>query len=168
LVALLLLWRDGVRASFASTARRSLSPSLAIAGYANVAQLMVASGMVRALIDVASQKLSHAQGFALAPAIGILSGLLTGSNTAANALMVGTQAELGAHWGQAGLFAAMHSSGAGHAVFASIPMLVLVMAIASENGHDLSREESSSLLRFALRLLPGIYVCVLLAALVAT
>lgn len=85
----------------------------------------------------------------LSPLLGALSGYLTGSNVGGNALMMTLQASLTDDKALRLAFSAIQNSAAGHAAFASMPIILLVLAIA---GHG-QRAEESDLVRFGLKIL---------------
>jgi lactate permease len=136
----------------AKTARNALlrlyKPVLALGGFTLMAQLMVASGMIfevgNALPTSNVYELT-----ALSPLLGIVSGYLTGSNVGGNALMMTMQSTVGRGVGMPLLFAAIQNSSAGHAVFASMPIILLVLAIAGGPR----KGEESDLVRFGLLML---------------
>jgi lactate permease len=66
----------------------------------------------------------------VAPALGMLSGNITGSNVGGNALMMTLQQSIGASLDKGLLFAAVQNSSAGFAVFTSSAIVVLTMTIA--------------------------------------
>lgn len=120
-------------------------PVLALACFIAMAQLMSASGMIAAIgASVASMGAFGVQ--LMSPVLGMLSGFITGSNMGANALMMPLQAGLGEPLGMPVLlFSAIQNSAAGHAVFTSLPNILLILTIAAGLGH---REQEASLLRF--------------------
>ncbi|MGG7569491.1 hypothetical protein [Streptomyces sirii] len=93
----------------------------------------------------------------------MLSGFITGSNVGGNALMMPLQERLAPHG--AGLdvwFAALQNSAAGHAVFTSLPMIMLILVVAGDSAKGAGVVEYG-LLRFGLRVTAALY-----AALAAT
>lgn len=131
---------------------RSRKMVLALLGFTVTAQLMTASGMVAVIGGLlATQGIIGA--VFLSPLLGLLSGFLTGSNTGGNALMIQVQTMLGTVIGHPLALAAVQNSAAGHAVFASLPEILLVLAVAG-NVRD---EEEAGLVRFGLRMLSIVY-----------
>ena len=134
--------------------QRGSRPLLALAGFTVMAQLMVASGMVRAV----GSALPASGSAALAPmsaVLGVASGYLTGSNVGGNALMMTLQANLVPDHSL--IFAALQNSAAGHAVFASMPIVLLVLAISGGARPG----EEAGMIRF------GLSMAALIAAIVA-
>ena len=128
------------------TLSRARKPVFALGGFTLMAQLMVASGMVRIIGEALPASRPEGLGV-LSPLLGMLSGYLTGSNVGANALMMTMQAAL-AHEGKLTLLlSAAQNSAAGHAVFASLPIVLLVLAIAGPGD----AQEESDLVRFGLK-----------------
>lgn len=141
---------------------RAGRPLLALTGFVALGRLMADSGMigeVGAAVAAAPPLVT-----ALAsPALGMLSGFITGSNVGGNALMMPLQERLAPHG--AGLdvwFAALQNSAAGHAVFTSLPMIMLILAVAGNSAKSAGVVEHG-LLRFGLRVAAAVY-----AALAAT
>ncbi|QNT78646.1 L-lactate permease [Entomobacter blattae] len=106
------------------------------------------------MISVFAQILNHWGNtilLTLSPLIGMSSGFITGSNLGGNALMMNMQANIGHHTGLLNSLTGAQNSGAGQAVFTSIPIIVLIMTIAK----DIPQEQESvikeyQLLRFGL------------------
>jgi lactate permease len=156
----LILARGRVAGSeWRTTAARAWKPVLALGGFTVMAQLMVAGDMV-GTIGVTLSSIGLIPASAFAPFVGMLSGYLTGSNVGGNALMMSVQSTVGAKFGQALTFAAIQNSSAGHAVFASMPIVLLVLAIAggAQNG------EESDLVRYGLWMADVVYVVTVIAS----
>ncbi|MFH8407921.1 L-lactate permease [Streptomyces sp. NPDC018019] len=148
---------------------RAGRPLLALAGFVVLGRLMVDSGMIGALGAAVAAAPPLVTALA-APALGMLSGFITGSNVGGNALMMPLQERL-APVG-AGLdtwFAALQNSAAGHAVFTSLPMIMLILAVAGDRAKTAGLAEHV-LLRFGLRVAAGVYAALAVTAvtLVAT
>jgi lactate permease len=127
---------------------RAMKPILALGGFTLMAQMMVASGM----IGILGEALQSSNPLTLGPLsslLGALSGYLTGSNVGGNALMMTMQASLSAEKEMSLVFSAIQNSTAGHAVFASMPIILLVLAVA---GHG-EKTEESTMVRFGLKTL---------------
>lgn len=135
-------------------------PLLALTGFVVLGRVMADSGMIGQLgAAVAAAPLLAVA--LVAPALGMLSGFVTGSNVGGNVLMLPLQQQLA----PAGLdtwFAAVQNSGAGHTVFTSLPMIMLILAVAGDHAKNSDTSERT-LLRFGLRVAAAIY-----AALAAT
>ncbi len=155
--ALLLSRRRLTTQSLKAATARAYKPVLALGGFTTMAQLMICSGMIGALGH--SLPVTSVAGLsAVSPWLGLLSGYLTGSNVGGNAMMMSLQTTLGASVNVPLLFAAIQNSAAGHAVFASMPIVLLVLAISGGAKPD----EESGLVRFGL--LMGAAVAVVLTA----
>ncbi|GAA2063652.1 hypothetical protein GCM10009801_07680 [Streptomyces albiaxialis] len=148
-----------VRAAFGRVGR----PLLALTGFVVLGRLMADSGMIGELGAAVAGAPPLVTAVA-APALGMLSGFLTGSNVGGNALMMPLQQRLAPDG--AGLdtwFAALQNSASGHAVFTSLPMIMLILAVAGDSlpsrrsaGPDADVAEHT-LLRFGLGVAVGVY-----------
>lgn len=149
LATILILSRGQEAASLLrDTLNRAMKPILALGGFTLMAQMMVASGMIRIIGE--ALPVSHPMQLGgLSPMLGALSGYLTGSNVGGNALMMTMQASLTDDKALQLALAAIQNSAAGHAAFASMPIILLVLAIAGPGG----KEEESDLVRFGLKIL---------------
>lgn len=149
LATILILGRGQEAASLLrDTLNRATRPVLALGGFTLMAQMMVASGMIR-VIGEALPVSNPMQLGALSPLLGALSGYLTGSNVGGNALMMTLQASLTDERALQLALSAIQNSAAGHAVFASLPIILLVLAIAGPGD----KAEESDLVRFGLKIL---------------
>ncbi len=137
-------------------------PLLTLGGFTVMSQLMVAGGLIAALGGLVSS-VGRAAALPLSGLLGMISGYLTGSNVGGNALMMPLQATTGASLGHPLLYAALQDSAAGHAVFASLPIVVLTLAIAGGARQD----EEASLMRYGLKIAVLVYAVIMTAALVA-
>ncbi|WP_020500245.1 L-lactate permease [Sciscionella marina] len=133
--------------------KRSRTTLTALLGFAVLAQLMAVSGMVATIGHVLTSSGILGAIF-LSPALGIFSGFLTGSNTGANALMAPVQSTAATALGIPSLLPAVQNSAAGHAVFASLPETLLVLAVAG----DTDAKEERALINFNLRVLGSVYL----------
>lgn len=148
----------GARAVVSSAWR----PLVVLFAFATIAQIMNLSGAIAVIGAFVSH--SGRVGFiAFAPILAIASGYLTGSNTAANALMATTQAAIGSPWNTTAAVA-LQNCGAGHAVFASAPETTLVQSIAG----NASRQEETHLLRAGAAVLPLVWVIMTIGAAIIT
>ena len=135
-------------------AQRAYKPVLSLGGFTVMAQIMVAGGM----IDTVSQTLPTSNFYestSVVPLLGMVSGYLTGSNVGGNAFMMTMQSTVGTNVGMPLLFAAIQNSAAGHAVFSSMPVALLVLALSKG-----TREEESALVRY------GLLMAVMVAAMI--
>jgi lactate permease len=123
-----------------------------------MAQLMVVSGMIIAVGNILPTSNVY-ELTALAPLLGMISGYLTGSNVGGNALMMTMQSTVGSGVGKSLVFAAIQNSSAGHAVFASMPIILLVLAISG----GARQGEESDLIRYGL-LMTGLVAIMTIAA----
>jgi len=144
-----------------ATALRACKPVLALGGFTLMAQLMVVSGMVIAIGKALPASNVH-ELTAFAPLLGMVSGYLTGSNVGGNALMMTMQSTAGSGVGRSLVFAAVQNSAAGHAVFASMPIVLLVLAISG----GARQGEESELVRYGLLMAGIVAVMITMAAMV--
>jgi len=155
-VAALCAWSNAWRAPgvFATGVRRAAYPIAAIALFVVFAQLHRAAG----LFDAIAARLADftaAQTALVAPLLGMLSGYATGSNVGGNALFMALQSDAGRRLGEPLMLAAVQNSAAGHAVFMSLPIILLTLSIAAPAD---ARAAQSELIRRALMLAPLIYL----------
>jgi len=148
--------------------RRAVYPVAAIALFVVFAQLHRASGIFEALA-ARMVELSAAQTAFVAPLLGMLSGYATGSNVGGNALFMALQSDAGRHFEHALAFAAVQNSAAGHAVFMSLPIILLTLSIAAAAGgadDDAARARINAnqtyLIRRALLCAPLIYAALVI------
>ncbi|MBF6182347.1 L-lactate permease [Nocardia otitidiscaviarum] len=161
LVAALVLDRGRVRwAEVRAALVRVGRPLLALTGFVVLGRLMVDSGMIERVGGAVAAAPPLVIALA-APALGMLGGFVTGSNVGGNVLTMPLQQQL-APSGLDVWFAAVQNSGAGHAVFTSLPMIMLILAVAGDRASGAGVSENT-LLRFGLRVALAIY-----AALAAT
>lgn len=164
LVSLIMQAMKPVKVSIPTILSKSRNACLSITTFLLLSQVMLQSGMIKNLATSISQYAGTILFTVLSPLIGMMSGFVTGSNTGGNALLIAVQQKLGDEWGQGLLFSAAHNSGAGHAVFSSIPIIVLVLTIfKDETFSDHLPVEESSLLTFTLKASIGIYFSILLS-----
>jgi len=164
LVSLIMQAMKPVKVSIPAILFKSRNACLSITTFLLLSQVMLQSGMIKNLATSISQYAGVQLFTVLSPLIGMMSGFVTGSNTGGNALLIAVQQKLGDEWGQGLLFSAAHNSGAGHAVFSSIPIIVLVLTIFKDEAFsDHLAVEESSLLTFTLKASIGIYFSILLS-----
>ncbi|WP_306355759.1 MULTISPECIES: L-lactate permease [unclassified Nocardia] len=155
LVAALVLDRGRVRwAEVRAALVRVGRPLLALTGFVVLGRLMVDSGMIERVGGAVAAAPPLVIALA-APALGMLGGFVTGSNVGGNVLTMPLQQQL-APSGLDVWFAAVQNSGAGHAVFTSLPMIMLILAVAGDRASGAGVSENT-LLRFGLRVALAIY-----------
>jgi lactate permease len=133
----------------------SAKPVLTVFLLLGLAQLMQTNGMLEALADKLSV-VSKAGVCFLVPALGLMSGQATGSNVGGNALMMPLQSRVGREVGGGLILTAAQNSAAGHAVFASMPIILLISSIA-EQQPQIKTHSTRSMLRFGMKMLCVIY-----------
>ena len=128
-----------------------------------LSQVLVQTGMLDAFVTRMSRGITETGMIPVTVLLGAVSGFTTGSNLGGNALLIGAHSVDLASGDMAGLLlAALQNSSAGHAVFASVPMIVLLLGILrDESGGSAPAEHD--LLRFALQTVIGIVVVVTVA-----
>lgn len=144
---------------------RAGRPLLALAGFVALGRLMADSGMIGQLGSAVAGAPPLVTALA-APALGMFSGFVTGSNVGGNALMMPLQEGLAPDG--AGLdvwFAALQNSAAGHTVFTSLPMIMLILAVAGDRATAAGVTEHT-LLRFGLRVAAAVYAALAATAIV--
>ncbi|MDD9885204.1 MAG: L-lactate permease [Gammaproteobacteria bacterium] len=152
-------WRDGV---FARGLQRAGYPVAAIALFVVFAQLHRASGLFEALA-ARLVELELTQIALVAPLLGMLSGYATGSNVGGNALFMALQSDAGRHFEQQLAFAAAQNSAAGHAVFMSLPIILLALSIAAPAAAGAAAKDAQTwLIRRALLCAPLIYAALVI------
>jgi lactate permease len=127
-----------------------------------LAQIMRQSGMIMAF-GSALAKWNGDLLLLFSPLIGMTSGFITGSNLSGNALTMAVQSNIGAYQGTVLSFAAAQNSGAGHAVFTSLPIIVLILTLAKDVTPQLSSDafaQAHHLLKFGLRV--SIFILIVL------
>ncbi|PRC94210.1 hypothetical protein [Solimicrobium silvestre] len=93
---------------------------------------------------------------------GLISGYLTGSSVGGNAPMMTMQSTIGSGIGKPLFFAALQNSSAGHAVFASMPIILLILAISG----GARQGEESDLVRYGLLMVGLVAIVIVLTAMV--
>ncbi|UFS98710.1 L-lactate permease [Nocardia huaxiensis] len=143
---------------------RVARPLFALSGFVILGRLMADSGMI-ARVGAAVAEAPEVVVALATPALGMVSGFVTGSNVGGNVLMMPLQQQL-APEGLGVWFAALQNSGAGHAVFTSLPMIMLILAVSGERARAAGISEHT-LLRFGMRVAVAIYAVLASAALLA-
>ncbi|MDA8024169.1 MAG: L-lactate permease [Gammaproteobacteria bacterium] len=131
---------------------RSLRPVGGIFLFVLFAQLHRAGGLFAGIAERAAD-LQRAEIALAAPLLGMFGGFATGSNVGGNALFMPLQAEIGARFAQEPVFAALQNSASGHAVFLSLPIILLALSIAGDDA----RARQTWLARRALLCAPPVY-----------
>ncbi|MFD9903657.1 L-lactate permease [Streptomyces sp. NPDC059063] len=138
-------------------------PLLALTGFVALGRLMADSGMIGELGEAVAGAPPLVTALA-APALGMLSGFITGSNVGGNALMMPLQGRLAPSGeGLDTWFAALQNSAAGHTVFTSLPMIMLILAVAGDRAKSAGVSEHV-LLRFGLRVAAAVYAALAVTA----
>ena len=146
----------GSRAFLADGAGKAVYPVVGILMFVAFARLQQSGGLLQALA-VKGSELSLTENVFIAPAIGMISGYITGSNVGGNVLFMTLQTEVGTYFDRTLLFAAVQNSSAGHAVFMSVPIILLVMSIAQADDAR-SSSERDWLIRRVCLCAPFIYL----------
>lgn len=136
--------------------KRALYPVGGIMLFVVFAQLHRTSGIFQ---DIASRivALNLSEITFIAPLLGMLSGYTTGSNVGGNALFMSLQSETGNYFDAELVFAALQNSSSGHAVFMSLPIILLTLSIAAADKRDDVYSQQTWLIRRALLCAPLIY-----------
>lgn len=83
--------------------------------------------------------------------MGMVSGYCTGSNVGGNALLMNIQHQIGTMIEKPLLVSAIQNSAAGHAAFASIPMILLIVGISNDSkSSTLNSKQIQEMTRFGL------------------
>lgn len=123
-------------------------PLIGIFLFILVSQVLLTSGAIanlgKALAPIAGPYLA-----VVAPVLGALSGAITGSNLGGNVLMMPIQTALAAGTAYAPWVPAVQNAVSGHTLFASLPIIMLVLSVAGQSSAAQERE----LWRYSLRLM---------------
>ncbi|MET1078335.1 MAG: L-lactate permease [Pseudomonas sp.] len=166
LVCLFLQWLRPATIDHRALWSRVRIACLGLLCFILLAQVMNAAGMVAAISTALQQWTGDARMLLLlAPALGMFSGFITGSNLSGNALLINVQQQIGEQSGQGLLFAALQNSAAGHSVFTSLPIIVLIMTIArdADKHAQPSRSAEHDLLNFGLKTAVLVYLALVTA-----
>ena len=167
-VLLMRAWSAAYRGHpgvFLGGVKRAAYPVAGIMLFVVFAQLHRASGLFE---DLAARlvALSASEITFAAPLLGMLSGYATGSNVGGNALFMALQSDAGRHFEHALVFAALQNSASGHAVFLSLPIILLTLSIAAAGSGDADRSRVHAcqtwLIRRALLCAPLIYAALVI------
>ncbi|WGK68875.1 L-lactate permease [Candidatus Haliotispira prima] len=109
--------------------KKAFYPVTGILLFVIFARIQRSSGILKALASNGSD-LSLTENIFISPLIGMISGYTTGSNVGGNVLFMSLQSEMGTYFNEKLSFAAIQNSSAGHAVFMSIPIILLTFSIA--------------------------------------
>lgn len=141
--------------------KRSVYPVAGIMMFVVFAQLHRASGIFK---DIAARiiTLPLSEITFIAPLLGMVSGYTTASNVGGNALFMALQSETGGHFDRQLVFAALQNSSAGHAVFMSLPIILLTLSIAKTGDHDHVHAHQTWLIRRTLMYAPFIYAALVI------
>lgn len=123
---------------------KAVRPLLSVTLLLAMSQVMMLGGQMKTIAG-ALKSVSDMGGEALFAIFSALSGYVTGSNVGANALLMPTATLLDG--AESITYAAVQNSAAGHAVLASIPIVILLLSIA---GNQTKSEEAWLLRRGAL------------------
>lgn len=135
--------------SSAAVLAKVAKPLLGIAIFILLSQVLVTSGAI-ASISAAFSGLDEGYLIGLAPVLGTLSGYITGSNLGGNVLMMPIQLGIAEHTDLGPWIAAVQNATAGHTLLASLPMIMLVLAIADASSFE------QQLVRFSFKVLVAI------------
>lgn len=158
---MLLVHKPGHRINAKEVFRKSRKTLLGMWLFLVLSQILVQTGMLKVLATQTGKVLTVTQMVLASPSLGVLSGLITGSNVGGNALLIDLQHQLGRAIGAsenlAGLLAALQNSGAGHAVFSSVPMILLLLGILRDESGGRAPAEHD-VLRFTLQVIIGVVI----------
>ncbi|MGJ5673415.1 MAG: L-lactate permease [Nostochopsis sp.] len=162
IVAAVWYFLEKVKISHLTILKKSQTTCLSLFLFAFLAQLMQESGMLNAFSSfVSSISQGKAMYMFITPALGMLSGNITGSNVGGNALMMTLQQSIGASLDNGLLFAGVQNSAAGYAVFTSSAIIVLTMTIA-KNFERNSVVSEHQLVSFGLKSAFFVYLALVL------
>ncbi len=141
--------------------KRSVYPVAGIMMFVVFAQLHRASGIFK---DIASRiiNLQLSEITFISPLLGMLSGYTTGSNVGGNVLFMSLLSETGIYFDQQLVFAALQNSSAGHAVFMSLPIILLTLSIARSDDTAIDNTHQTWLIRRSLLYAPLIYAALVI------
>ena len=148
ITALVLQLKQTAPIDFPNLLKQTYKPIVVLSLFLLLSQTMLISGMISSITNSISS-LSKSTLYVITPLIGSMSGFATGSNTSGNALAIAMQYKTGVNFDLGLLFAGIQNSAAGYSVFASLPIIALVEAIAKTQTNK--TEKDHVLLRFALK-----------------
>lgn len=162
-----------VRLPIGLVLKKSLSVTLVLFGFVLLSQLLSFSGMIGVPVSFLRELVGDKfEVFVLvSPVLGMFSGFLAGSNLGGNALMMNVQCQMGGLFEREIMFAAIQNSSAGHAVYTSLAIIVLILAIMKEatSSFDGGVDDSAminNLMVFGFKVAIGVYLLIVLAVLV--
>ena len=91
----LFIYRPSCSINMKEVLNKSKKPLLGMGLFFVLSQILVQTGMLKALISQIGHVFSDIQIVLISPMLGILSGLATGSNVGGNALLIKAQYEIG-------------------------------------------------------------------------
>lgn len=153
LVSIYLYLKQPVSLPHSVLLSRILTSCLSLFAFIALAQIMQQGGMIKNFSDALSTWNSNLL-LLLSPIIGMVSGFITGSNLSGNAIAMTMQSSIGYTFDAATSFSAAQNSGAGHAVFTSIPIIVLILTLTKDLAPDTNSKslgQESHLLSFGLK-----------------
>ena len=157
----LFIYRPSCSINIKEVLNKSKNPLLGMGLFFVLSQVLVQTRMLKALISQVGLIFSDIQIVLISPMLGILSGLATGSNVGGNALLIKAQYDMGmesiGNENLAMLLTALQNSGAGHAVFSSVPMIILLLGILRDESGGKAPKENE-ILQFTLRTTFGILI----------
>ena len=148
-------------AFFLEGIKRAFYPVIGIFMFIVFAQIQRSSGILKTLAAEGAA-LSLTENVFIAPLIGMISGYTTGSGVSGNVLFMSLQTEIGTYFDEKLLFAAVQNSSAGHAVFMSVPIVLLAFSIAQLDKEEISVYRNW-LIRRALGYAPVMYLALIAA-----
>ena len=129
--ALLLRLPDGA-ARGAAALRRAARPALAMLLYVVLGRILAGGGIAAALAGAAAAALGPLAPYAIPP-LGLIGGMITGSNVGANAALAPLQAQLGAAAGLPPLLApAMHNFAGAAGAGMSVGVVAMICALLAD------------------------------------
>ncbi|OUS03874.1 hypothetical protein A9Q81_06405 [Gammaproteobacteria bacterium 42_54_T18] len=123
----------GAKVNVSSILTKSAKPIYSIFLFLFMAQLMYQVNMFSEMGEILLS-LGESKSLLISPILGMVSGYITGSNLGANTLMMGVQSVMGEHTNNKLIYLAVQNSAAGHAVFSSIPIIVMAITISKTGG----------------------------------
>jgi lactate permease len=129
-----------------------------------LARIMFESNMVTEISNTLQNWDAGIIKIIILPLFGMISGFITGSNVGGNVLIMNVQQKIGESLGNGLLFSAVQNSSAGHVIFTSLPIIILIMTIANSSfkyKNEIIIKEKD-LLYFGLKMALFIYCSILI------